>query len=367
MAGPLRALVIKELLAVWADKRSRMVLIVPPLIQLLVFSFAATQEVRNVHLGVLNQDLGKESRELVARFAASPTFTRIVPLRHVADMREAIESQAVLAALHVGPDFSRRLAAGHPASVQLVLDGRKSTAAQAVYGYARHILSGFAAERVPRSTGDDASSLVVRHWFNSNLDSLWFTVPGLLGILIMLVSLIVTALSVAREREMGTLDQLLVSPLGPGAILLGKALPALIIGVIEGTVILLAAVVVFGVPFTGSLALLYAAMTVYIAAVVGVGLFLSSLSATQQQAILGAFVFMVPAILLSGFAAPVENMPDWLQTLSLADPLRHFLRIIHGVFLKDMPAATVLEFAWPMAVIALVTLGASTWLFRSRF
>ncbi len=364
MGGPLRALLLKELLAVWADKRSRMVLIVPPLMQLLIFSFAATQEVRNVSLGVLNQDTGRAAHELVQRFAGSTTFRHIVPLHHVDALKEAVDSQQVLAALHIGPDFSRRLAAGRPVRVQLVLDGRKSTAAQAVQGYARRIVDGFVADVAPGRS--DAAGPVVRPWFNPNLTSLWFTVPGLLSILTMLVSLIVTALSVAREREMGTFDQLLVSPLTPAMILLGKALPALIIGTAEGTVILLAAVFAFGVPLTGALGLLYAAMVVYIAAVAGVGLFLSSLAATQQQAILGAFVFMTPAVLLSGFASPVENMPDWLQALSMANPLRHFLAIVHGVFLKDMPAETALALGWPMAVIALVTLTASAWLFRSR-
>jgi ABC-2 type transport system permease protein len=180
------------------------------------------------------------------------------------------------------------------------------------------------------------------------------------------MGLVVTALSVARERELGTFEQLLVSPLDPHEIVIGKTVPALIIGLTEGTVMLLVGIFVFRVPFQGSFVLLYLAMTVFLAAVIGVGLFISSLATTQQQGILGAFVFMVPAILLSGFATPIENMPEWLQTLTLANPLRYYVAIIKGVFLKGMPAAIVVQLLWPLAVIALVTLSAATWLFRHR-
>jgi ABC-2 type transport system permease protein len=182
----------------------------------------------------------------------------------------------------------------------------------------------------------------------------------------MLVSLIITALSIARERELGTFDQLLVSPLLPIEILLGKSIPAVIIGMIEGTIIIAAAVFIFGVPFTGSLGYLYLGMFVFICSVVGVGLFISSLSSTQQQAILGGFIFMAPAVLLSGFATPVENMPSWLQYITYANPLRYYLVIAKGVFLKAMPLSIVLNNVWPMIIIAFFTLSLSTWFFRHR-
>jgi ABC-2 type transport system permease protein len=171
---------------------------------------------------------------------------------------------------------------------------------------------------------------------------------------------------VARERELGTFEQLLVSPLEPLEIIAGKTLPAMLLGLGEATMILVVGTLAFRVPMHGSLLLLYGSMLVYLAAVIGVGLFISSLARTQQQAILGAFVFMVPAVTLSGFASPIENMPDWLQTATLANPIRHFLVIVKGLFLKDMPAEEVLHNLWPLAVIAVVTLSASTWLFRHR-
>jgi ABC-2 type transport system permease protein len=360
-------LIRKELLAVWRDRKSRMVLIGPPLLQLVVFSFAITQEVRNLDIAVLNQDLGVDSRELVARFAASPYFRTVGALRGMAEIGPALDSRDVIAVVQIGSDFSRSLAAGNAAPVQILLDGRRSNAAQIVQGYALTIVDSFNADLSGRhGHKPPARSLVARAWFNPNLESLWSTVPSLMVILTMLVGVIVTALSVARERELGTFEQLLVSPLRPIEILIGKTVPALIIGLAEGTAILLAAVFAFRVPFTGSLPLLYAGMVLYLAAVIGVGLFISSLVATQQQAVLGAFTFMAPAMLLSGFATPVENMPDWLQILTLGDPARFFLVIVKGIFLKDMPASEVAQSLWPMLLIAVATLSGATWFFRRR-
>jgi ABC-2 type transport system permease protein len=195
---------------------------------------------------------------------------------------------------------------------------------------------------------------------------MWYTVPSLICILSTIISLILTALSVAREREMGTFEQLLVSPLQPIEILVGKALPALFLALCSASLLLAIAIFVFRIPFQGSLALLYGAMVIFLMAIIGIGLFISSLSMTQQQAILGAFVFMPPAVILSGFATPIENMPGWLQSFTVVNPLRWFLIIVRGIFLKDMPPADVLANTLPMVAIAAVTLTAATWLFKRR-
>lgn len=360
-------LIIKELLAALRDRRGRYILIVPPLVQLLVFSFAATQEVKNVRMAVLNEDYGTVARDLIARFEGAPHFSEVRHLRGQADIAPALDSRSVLMVLHINPDFSRAVACGRQASVQLILDGRRSNAAQIVAGYAQAIVDGYnqelsATRRVPQPP----STVVARVWFNPNQETTWNSVPSLVAILSTLLGLVVTALSVARERELGTFEQLLVSPLQPIEIIVGKTVPALLIGVVEVTGMVLVGVFAFRVPLHGSITLLYASMLVYLAAVIGVGLFISSLARTQQQAILGAFVFMVPAILLSGFASPIENMPDWLQWLTLANPVRHFLVIVKGLFLKDMPILEVLANLWPLVVIALTTLSAATWLFRRR-
>jgi ABC-2 type transport system permease protein len=360
-------LIGKELLAAWRDPRGRFILIGPPLIQMLVFTFAATLDVTNVRLAVFNEDYGTAARDLVARFEGAPTFGEVRYLRGEAEIAPAVDSRSVLMVLHLRPDFSRALAAGRPAAVQLILDGRRSNAAQLVAGYAQAILDGYNEELTAGRRGPEAPSVIVsRIWFNPNRETSWNSVPSLVAILTTLMGLVVTALSVAREREVGTFEQLLVSPLQPVEIIVGKTAPALLIGLAEATMMIGVGVLAFRVPLHGSLALLYASMVVYLAAVIGVGLFISSLARTQQQAILGAFVFMVPAFTLSGFATPIENMPGWLQVATLANPVRHFLVIVKGLFLKDMPAGEVFPSLWPLALIALLTLSAATWLFRRR-
>ena len=258
------------------------------------------------------------------------------------------------------PGFSRKLAAGTRAEVQLILDGRRSNAAQIVAGYAQAIVDGYAREL---STAEEVPSrrAPLRRGSGSIPISrtTWNTVPSLVAILTTLMGLVVMALSIARERELGTFEQLLVSPLRPVEIVIGKAIPALLIGLAEGTLMLSVGVFGFRIPFQGSIVLLYLSMTVYLTAIIGVGLFISSLATTQQQGILGAFVFIVPAILLSGFATPIENMPEWLQRVTLINPVRHYLALVKGLFLKGMPAVMVFHLLWPLALIAAATLSAA--------
>ena len=367
MITRLTALIVKELLAILRDPRGRMVLIVPPIIQLFIFSFAATLEVKNASMAVLNQDRGQWADELVQRFKGSPTFGKIQYITSMAEGKDLIDTQEVMLVLHIPQDFSGAIEAGRPVAVQLVLDGRRSNAAQIVQGYAAQITRELNQNiTTEQNRPEPLSTLIVRNWFNPNLDYHWFTVPSLIGSIGLLLGLSVTALSIARERELGTFDQLMVSPLQPFEILIGKTVPSLIVGLVQGTIFLLIAAVVFRIPFTGSILLFYASLTIYLISVIGIGLFISSLAQTQQQAFLGAFVFAAPAILLSGFATPVENMPDWLQHFTVINPLRHFLVIVNGLFTKDMPAATVLENAWPLVLIALVTMTSAAWLFRRR-
>jgi len=367
MYSRLVALVIKELLAVWRDKKSRAMLIVPPLLQLLIFSFAGTLDVKNVPVGILNRDSGAESFELVQRFHGSPTFSKIIYLHTIQEIASVIDNQKVLMVLHIDEQFSRNLRANKVADVQLILDGRKSNTTQIVQGYVATIIDQFNRDFAARvNIPQQQTEIFPRNWFNPNLLYYWFNVPNLSGILTMLIGLTITALSVARERELGTFEQLLVSPLTPVEILIGKTIPALIIGLIEGTVIVCAAIFVFQIPFIGSFFLLYLSMFVFISSIVGVGLFISSLSMNQQQAILGSFIFMTPAVTLSGYATPIENMPVWLQKVTLVNPLRYYLVIAKGLFLKDMSAKIVFDNVWPMAIIACFTLTGASSFFRRR-
>jgi len=347
------------------DKKNRIVLIVPPLVQLLIFSFAATQEVKRQTLAILDLDRGRPALTLEQDFTAASTFSEVIRVQSAEEIPGVIDRQEALAVLWIPENFSRDLERGQAVQASFILDGRKTNAALIVQGYAMRIMNNYRANLVAQGQSGGVS-LMSRNWFNPNLDFRWYTVPSLVCILTTVIGLLVTGLSVAREREMGTFEQLLVSPLHPLEILIGKALPALLIAMVEGAFIVLFGVLALQVPFNGSLPLLFGSMAVFLMAIIGVGLFVSSLSMTQQQAVLGAFMFLVPAVTLSGFASPIENMPHWLQTWSYVNPLRYFMTIVRGIFLKDISADIVWSLTWPMAIIACVTLSMATWLFKKR-
>ncbi|HHN0383730.1 TPA: ABC transporter permease [Pseudomonas aeruginosa] len=363
----LSAIIVKELWAVFRDPRARITLIAPPLLQLVLFGFAATLEVRNFDVGVLDRDSGIWSHEIVSRVAGSPNVGRMVPLASPDDMREAINNQQVIAVLSFDSRFSAAIEGGQIGEVQIVLDGRRSNASQIVSSYLQQIIGQVAAEARPAATpGQSTTRTVVTNWFNPALIYLWFVMPALLVTLGATGTLSITAQSVARERELGTFDQLMVSPLRVHEILIGKMAPPLLIGFFNATLYVILIPTVFGVPLTGSVASFYFSLFFYVVSLIGVGMLVSTLSQTQQQAFLGMFLVTVPLILLSGFATPVDNMPGWLQVIAFANPCRHFLVVSEGVFLKDMPAAVILANTWPLAAIASVTLTVSAILFRAR-
>ena len=361
------ALVIKELLAVLRDTKSRMVLIGPPLIQLMVFGYAATFDLNHVPIAVYDQDPSQASRDLVARFIGSPTFRLVATLNSEQRIDSLIDSRQVQLVLVIDRRFTRNLLTHRPASVQAIVDGRNSNTALLIEGYANTILTNFALEwGMLRGNPTPPAVLDVRARYNPTLSSRWFIVPGIVALLTQVVSLLVVGLSVARERETGTFDQLLVTPMRPVDILLGKGLPGLLIGVVEASVIIAAAVWWFDVPLRGGLLPLYLGLVLFVIAVTGIGLMISSLAATQQQALLGAFLFMVPSIILSGFATPIANMPVWVQDLTLINPMRYFLVIVRSVFLEGAGAGSLWSQYWPMAAIGLITLAMAAWLFRRR-
>jgi ABC-2 type transport system permease protein len=361
------ALIWKELLVVWRDKRSRFVLIVPPLIQLFLFSFAATLDVKNVPIGILNLDNGEHGIELVQRFIGSPFFSKIFFLKGEEEVAPFINTTQGLMVIMLDQQFSRNLDAGREANIMLICDGRRSNSSQIAAGYTASIVDQYNIDATSRANvRQQNSTLVVRNWFNPNLLYYWFNVPSLSGILTLMIGTIITSLSVAREKEIGTFDQLLVSPLSTTEILIGKTLPAIAIGVAEASVVLLVGTLILGVPFRGSLLLFYVSVFVFVTSVVGIGLVTSSLAQTQQQAVLGSYVFMAPSIILSGFATPIENMPIWLQPVTYLVPLRYYLIIAKGLFLKDIPASVVWNNVWPMAIIGAVTLLSAGRFFKRR-
>ena len=361
------ALIRKELQMLLAEPQSRVLVIMPVLLQVILFPLAATLEVKNNSLAVLNEDGGQASLELEQRFAQAAAFTRIIHLRGAGQIDDILDAQKAIAVVRFPPDFTRDLLHGETASMQLLLDGRRSNSGQIAASYIQDMAIAYFNEQAEAGGVRPDSELIVRHRYNPNLDYSWFILPCLIAIILTISALILTALSVAREREQGTFDQLLVSPLTLEMIMVGKAAAVLLVGLFQASLIIAAAMFVYDVPLSGSLGLIYASAVLYFFALVGVGLFISALCSTQQQAFLGAFSFMMPAILLSGYASPVENMPPWLQTATWINPIRHYIVIVKSIYLKDASLDFVLENSLPLVVIAAVTLGVAVAIFRKKF
>lgn len=351
-------LIRKELQALMGNTQGRFLLIMPVLLQTALFPFAATLEVTGNTLAIYDQDGGAQSRELIERLTHMPAFTTVMPVAGEVGMTDAITGQQALIGLIIPQDFSRRLARGDTAKVQLIIDGRRSNGGQVAAGYINQVIARWQSE------GKGLPELTVRHLYNPNIEFSWHILPSLVAIITTIGCLIVTALSVAREREEGTFDQLLVSPLTAGWIMAGKAVPGILVAVGQGTIVALAARFLYQVPFGGSTTLLMAGMVCYGLALAGIGLFVSSLCSTQQQAFLGVFSFMVPAVILSGYVSPIENMPLLFQWLAAVDPLSHFILLLKGVFLKDLGWSAAWPLLWPLLAIAGVSLSLALAMFR---
>jgi ABC-2 type transport system permease protein len=363
-----RALSVKEFLTLLKDPRSRFAVLGPPIIQFFVFGYAATFEVVDVPYAIVDQDRSTESRDLLARFEGSENFQLVAVWDSIALAERAIDHREVRMVLHVEDGFAAHLREGRDASVQLLLDGRDANVSGIAGGYVREIVASWANGRVAREAGARAPEVAIapRAWFNPARNSRWFIVSGLPAQLALVVVMLVTSLSVAREREQGTFDQTLIAPVDATQILVAKSLPAFVFGVGDGLALSAGAVLWFGVPLTGSITALVAVLSAAALAILGVGLFISSLSATMQQGLLGAFLFIMPAVILSGFTTPIENMPDWLQAATYANPARYSVAGCRAVFLEGAGLGDVLVHVGPMLLIAAFTLTASGWLFRAR-
>lgn len=360
-------LVIKELQQVWRTPESRRLLIAPLLLQLLIFPFAVTMEVKNSTLGIMREDHGAASIELIQRLGAASAFPQVLMIYSDQQLEQAINEQEVALVLRFPPEFSEYVSQGKPVAIQAIIDGRRSNSAQIAFGYAQDIIQTYMLENTAASgqTGPLAQ-LDIRHAYNPNLDYQWFVLPSLVAIIATIGCLIVTSLSLAREKEEGTFDQLLVTPLTTGYIMLGKAIPGIMVGLLQGAIIAACAVLFFKVPMSGQWWLLFLAMFCYALSVVGIGLFISALCSTQQQAFLGVFCYMVPSVILSGFLAPTENMPPFLFKLSQVNPLTYFIEASKGIFIKYHHFSQVWPQLWPMLLIALITITAAYTLFYRR-
>jgi ABC-2 type transport system permease protein len=361
------ALTRKELLAILKDPRSRFSLLIPPILQCLIYGYVATYDLNDVPYAVLDRDRSAASQKLLARLDGSGVFRRVANLERVEDLKQIIDERKALLAIQIDQDFERRLLSGRTANVQVIADGRNSNTAGTATGYFNAIVNTFNADwRAAHGQSGPPLRVTTRAWYNPNLETRWHMIPALLGTLTLLQTLLLTALSVAREREQGTFDQLLVTPFRPVEIMAGKALPSMLVGIVQATLILLVAQLWFRIPFAGSFFTLYAGLSLFVLASTGIGLLVSAVAATMQQAMLYSFLIMMPFALLSGLATPISSMPEILQHLTLINPLRYAIDIAHRVYLEGAGLGLLIPELWPLAAIAVVMLSAASWMFRHR-
>jgi len=377
MRERVKAMLIKEFIQIARDPKMLRIIFIVPILQMLIFGYAVTTDVRHVTTAVYDLDNSTASRDLVQRFARSGYFDimeYIVNDRRLTDLLDHSDVSAVLCFNH---GFGADLQAGRSAKVQLILDGTDSNTARIILNYGMQIAGQFSqqilVERLARRGGITRQgglaratgevSLQMRAWFNANLESRNYFVPGVIAILVMLITLLLTGMAVVREKEIGTMEQVMVTPITPAEFILGKTLPFALIGFADVFLVTAVGVFWFDVPIRGHLLLLLAATALYLMTSLGIGLLISTVSQTQQQAMMSTFFFFFPAVLLSGFMFPIANMPPVVQWVTYLNPLRYFLVIVRGIFLKGVGVAVL----WPqMAALAVLGVGV-LWLATRRF
>ncbi len=348
----------KELIQALREPRMRVLLFLPPIIQLLIFGFAVNLDVDHTRIAWMDMDRTPLSRDLRARFEGSGRFDVVAQPANEEEVQQILDHGAAQAIVRVLPEFERDVLRGRPTEVQVLVDGTNSNTASLVSGYAGEIIADFSQDvlsgqqnvRVLTRSPGGAVNLQApridgrtRVWFNPDLHSRNYFVPGVIANIIMIVTLMLTALAIVREKEIGTMEQLMVTPIRPLELMLGKTLPFAIVGILDVALITSVALLVFHIPLRGSLLLLFACAVLFLMTSLGAGLFLSTISHTQQQAMMANFFFTTPAFMLSGFAFPIHNMPTVVQWLTYLNPLRYFIEIVRGLFLKGVGVSAL----WP--------------------
>ena len=361
-----RVMLVKELLQAVRDPRLRFLIIVPPMLQLMAFGYAANLDLKNIPIGLYDEDHSSVSRELAFAFSASGYFKFVANIESPREMTDLIEWGRVKAVLHCGPDLAARAAGGRTALVQVIVAGTNSNTAALVQSYSAQIVERYnrkrLAEMLDRSPTlksvipSGASGMIqpeIRVWYNPALISRNYYVPGIIALVILVSTLNLTAMAVVREKEVGTMEQIMVTPIRPVEFILGKTIPFGLIGIFQVALVTAVGVFWFKVPMQGSLVLLFAALLIYLMSCLSVGLLISTVSRTQQQALMTTSLFLFPVILLSGFIFPIANMPPIIQVITYANPLRYFLVIIRGIFLRGAGLSVL----WPhMAALLGVSL-----------
>jgi ABC-2 type transport system permease protein len=353
----LTAMLVKEFTQILRDAKMRAVIFLVPLVQIIVFGYAVNTDVKHIATAVYDLDNSVTSRELAMRLEQSGYFNIVARIGTVDEIRDLIDHGRVKAAVQINRGFAAEIDAGRTAPVQIIVDGSDPNTARIVLSHAVKIAGRYSdqllIEREVRRRGASwrppELELQSRAWFNENLESRNYYVPGVMAQLVMIVTMMLSAMSVVREKEIGTMEQIIVTPIRRWEFILGKTLPFALVGYLNVTMVTALAAFWFDIPIRGSLLLLGVATGVYLLSTLGFGLFISTVSRSQQQAMMSAFMFMFPAMLLSGFAFPIENMPESIQYLTWLNPLRHYLVIIRGIFLKGVGSAVL----WPqIAVLA---------------
>lgn len=345
----------KELIQTVRDRRMLVLIFFAPVFQLFIFGYAVTTDINHISMAVFDEDRTATSRTFVQRFTASNYFDYAGVITSPAAVDRTLDAGKAQLVLHIPRGFSKALARHQTAEIQTLLDGTDSRTARVIDGYVGALLQRYNADIararlavlrvvVPRVPSLDGR---IRIWYNPELKSVNYMVPGVLCMILLILTSMLTAMGIVKEKELGTLEQLVVTPISALELMLGKTLPFLLIGMIDVTLVLLAAMFIFHVYVTGSLALLFALSGLFLLTTLGTGIFISTISKTQHEATLTTFLFMFPSILLSGFIFPVENMPTVIQWLTAIIPLRYFLEIIRGIFLRGVG----LEVLWPQVLI----------------
>ncbi len=353
--SPLFALIKKEFYSVWRDKKSRSVIFLPPILQLFIFSYAATLDITNIKIGVLDFDNTEVSREFIRQIKSSRYFDKVYHFQNNKELKNALDEEKVRAAVYINNDFTKKYKGNLTSEILIITDGRRTNGSQIISGYIQEIANSYTP--LGHVNKPDGIRYEVRNKYNPNLSYHWFIISCLSGILPMTTVVLLSALSLAREKENGTYDELITLPLKPVEIITGKLVIPLFFGIADGILILFLSVIFFKLPYNGSFLVYIFSLCIFLMSVVGVGLFISSRCSTQQQAMLLVFTFMFPSIILSGYTTPIENItPMALQHLTVLNPLRFFLVISKGIILKNMNLYYVFLNLLPIVIIGLLTL-----------
>jgi len=381
MRERLQEIIRKEFRQAFRDARMRTLLFVPPLVQLFVFGFAVNLDVDHSDIAWMDGDRTYQSRALLGAFQGSGRFTVVATPGSDREAQALLDANKVDMVIRVLPGFEREIQRRRPTSVQILINGTNSNTANIISSYATSIVTSFAAQVTQEQNRDRLAAHMAqtavhvnvpdlgaqsRVWFNPELKSRNYFVPGIVVNIIMLVTLMMTAMAIVREKEIGTMEQLMVTPIRPIELMLGKTMPFALVGLVDMALVVVAALLLFHVPFRGSPLLLLACAILFLMSTLGAGLFISTISQTQQQAMMTTFLIFQPFFLLSGFAFPIRNMPEPIQYLTILNPVRYFIEIVRGLFLKGSGVSVLWPQMLALAIFGVVILSLSAMRFRKR-